>query len=211
MKNSTDITIILDRSGSMSGIKNATIESFNFFLNEQRSNKFKTNLSLAQFDHEYQMIYEEININLAQDLTNKSFVPRGSTALFDAIGTTINLTKERIKNRNKKNKPSNVIIAIITDGLENSSSKYSRKKIFKKIAKREKNDKWNFVFLAANQDAIQEGLKFGINSDKALTYQPDDSGVRHAMRSLSMGVMDLMNPEIEEFKFSELDRKKQKR
>ena len=89
MKNSTDITIILDRSGSMEYIKEATIKGFNSFIKEQKQSEENVNVSLVQFDHEYMVSYESIPVLEVRKLTNKSFEPRGTTALFDAIGTTI--------------------------------------------------------------------------------------------------------------------------
>jgi len=209
MKNLTDITIILDRSGSMFTIKSATIEGFNSFINKQQKGDFDANLTFVQFDNEYEKVYEQKEIKKVKYLNHETYIPRGTTALLDAIGLTINSTKKRIKNLDKSKKPRNVVIAIITDGYENASVEYSTKAIFNMIHKREKNDNWNFLFLAANQDAITEGAKFGIHQDRALTFANNDKGVKYSIRSMSEMCYNLSNDSISEIKFSEEERIKQ--
>ena len=209
MKNLTDITIILDRSGSMQSIKEATITAFNSFIKDQKKDGLPTNLSFIQFDDQYEKNYIEKDIHLAKELNAQTFEPRGMTALLDAIGTTIRSTKKRIKNSNKK--PNKLIIAIITDGYENASTKYTREKIFKMIRKREEKDNWKFVFLAANQDAIEEGAKFGINQNRAMTYHADDEGISNAIISFSNKLSSFKHSASLDLKFDQEDRKKQQR
>lgn len=119
-------------------------------------------MSFVQFDDVYEAIYEGKNIDEVQYLNCDSFQPRGLTALLDAVGTSIQTAKKRIKKLSKKERPEHVIFAIITDGMENASTKYTRTEIFDKIRKIEKKDGWKFVFIGANQDAISEASKFGI-------------------------------------------------
>ena len=209
MKKSTDITIILDRSGSMEMIKRSTINGFNSFLKEQQNTDGEAKLTLVQFDHEYQVIYEAVNINDVKGLNTDTFIPRGSTALLDAIGLTINNTKNRIKLLEKSEKPDNVLVVIITDGQENTSNKYTREKIFKKISKREKKDNWNFIFLGSNQDAIAEGSKFGIQADKALSFANNDRGTKMAFMSVSKIIHDSRIMEDAKLSFSDEDREMQ--
>jgi uncharacterized protein YegL len=185
MKKLTDITVILDRSGSMEYIKESTIKGFNSFLKEQQNSEGKAKLTLVQFDHEYQVVYEDVDIKNVKKLNNETFVPRGSTALLDAIGVTINNTKNRIKLLSKSKRPDNILVIIITDGEENSSNKYTREKIFSKISKRENKDNWKFIFLGSNQDAIAVGQEFGINANQSLTFNNSDEGTERAFMSVS--------------------------
>jgi len=210
MKKLTDITIILDRSGSMYSIKDTTIEGFNSFIKKQKKGDFDTNLTFVQFDDEYEKVYEQKDIKSVEYLNCKTFSPRGTTALLDTIGITINSTKKRIDTKEKSKKPANVIIAIITDGYENASVEYSRKAISKMIHKREKKDNWNFIFLAANQDAIKEGARFGIHSERALTFNSNRKGVENAFHSMSNICYSLSDDSISEIKFSNKDRIRQK-
>jgi len=211
MKNLTDITIILDRSGSMESIKTATIESVNTFLTDQKNDELKSIVSFVQFDDVYEIVYEGKDMDKVQYLNLDAFQPRGLTALLDAIGTTINATKKRIKQIPKKERPENVLVAIITDGMENASTKYTRSEIFKKIRKREEKNGWKFIFIAANQDAIYEASKFGIKREQALQFSADKDGMKDAMYSLSKKMYDMKREQNKSFLFDEEDRKKQER
>jgi uncharacterized protein YegL len=211
MKNLTDITIILDRSGSMQGIKEATITAFNTFLKEQKKDGLPTNLSFIQFDDQYEKNYTEKDIHLAKELNAQTFEPRGLTALLDAVGRTVKNTKKRIINKDKSERPDKVIIAIITDGFENASREYTREKIFKMIRKHEEKDNWKFVFLAANQDAIAEGARFGIHQDRAMTYRADKQGIHEAFLSFNNKLSNYKQSALVDLKFDEEDRKKQEK
>jgi hypothetical protein len=98
MENNSHIIIVLDRSGSTQSIAQSTIEGFNEFIEMQRSSAEPSKISLIQFDDQYQVVYQDINISQAEPLTGRTYVPRGSTALVDAIGTTINNNKTRESN-----------------------------------------------------------------------------------------------------------------
>lgn len=209
MKKGTDISIILDRSGSMGSIKEATIESFNAFLQEQQKSEHETILSLVQFDNEYETLIESTDIKLVNYLNDDTYVPRGSTALYDAIGITIASTKKRIKN--SKSKPENALLVIITDGFENASTKYSSSDIFKMIRKRESKDHWKFIYLAANQDAVLEGGKIGIHAKRSMTFSQDKQGISNALYSLSDNIECLKSCSTSDFSFKEADRAKQAR
>ena len=211
MSTTTDISIILDRSGSMESIQNATIEGFNSFLAAQQKDTEAATLSLYQFDHEYTTLYEAQPILNAAYLTDKTFVPRGMTALLDAIGTTISSTKKRIKKLPKNERPENLIITIITDGGENASTKYTKSKVLHKITKLEAKHGWKFVFIGANQDAISEARTFGIKEEQALTFAADDEGMVDMMYAVSDQISDLKKNNLSHFCFSEDDREKQRR
>ena len=211
MRKTTDITIILDRSGSMETIKSATIEGFNSFLRDQKKNELQSFITFVQFDDCYEMVYEEKNIENVQYLNRETFVPRGLTALLDAIGTTISSTKKRIKLLPKSKRPEDILIAIITDGMENASRKYTQDEIFRKIKSLEEEHGWKFVFIAANQDAIHEGLKYGIPKERALSFISNGDGMKEAMQSFSRAFYEMKNKKNKMFEFIEEDREKQKR
>src|SRR6185437_887189 len=116
--NFTDITIVLDRSGSMEVIADDTVGGFNQFLKEQKKVPGKALLTLVQFDHEYQFVHQAVPIGSVPLLTRKTYVPRGSTALLDAIGRAINETGQRLAALPEPERPGNVIVMILTDGLE---------------------------------------------------------------------------------------------
>lgn len=211
MKTKADISIILDRSGSMFSAVNETIEGFNSFLNSNKKNSNESRISLIQFDHEYQQNYEAIPIEDAKYLNNDNYTPRGSTALLDAIGKTIKNTSRRIKKLDDKDKPGKVFIVIITDGYENSSSQYSYKEINKMIRKKEDKKKWEFVYLGAGQDAIMEGEKFGVRKERAMMFKKSEVGIRNMFSSVHENIVMSMECKNKTgFKFKDSDREKQK-
>ena len=180
----TDITVVLDRSGSMQSTKSDTIGSFNSFLAEQRKVAGQATVSLVQFDDQYEPAYEGRPLDDAPDLTDDTYVPRGMTALLDAIGRTIVRTDERFAKQG--NRAELVIFVIITDGHENASKEYDREKIFKMIRSHERDHNWQFVFLGANQDAIAEAGGFGIMADHAMTYSAKHLGVAQSIMAKKM-------------------------
>ena len=116
MKYKTDINIVLDRSGSMSSIKADTIGGFNQFLKEQKKNPESARISLYQFDTIYEPVYSDRNLVEAPALTDSTFVPRGGTALIDAVCTTIDRVGERLRSMRPEDRPSQVLIVVVTDG-----------------------------------------------------------------------------------------------
>lgn len=175
-QNETEIVVVLDRSGSMGSIATATVQGFNDFLNEQQNSEGEAFITLVQFDDRYEMNYQSVPVKNAQPLIlGESFVPRGSTALLDSIGKTIeNLKTDR-----------DVVFVIITDGEENASKTYKKEAIMKMIETCEKEDKWKFVFLAANQDAIKTGSSIGIKGSNSITYSATTAGASRVFQTVS--------------------------
>lgn len=184
-KGLTDITIILDRSGSMSSVATDTIGGFNRFLADQKSAPGEAMLSLNQFDHEYEAVYRAIDIKSAPDLTASTFVPCGNTALLDAIGRGIVETGKRLGDLADDQKPEHVIFVILTDGHENASKEFTRQKIFDSIKHQTEKYNWKFLFLGANQDAIAVGATIGIPTMDSLTYAANAKGTARAFESTS--------------------------
>ncbi len=172
----TQIICILDRSGSMAN-KNLIVEAisgFNNFLDEQKKLKDKATLTVALFDDKYQLLYDNVDIQKVENITKDTWSPRGMTALYDAIGKTINTVKA---NRAKlgSEKPDKVLVCIVTDGLENASQEYTREGIKNLIGECEKED-WNFIYLAANQNAFAVGSSFGVSFGNTNTFAANDNG-----------------------------------
>ncbi len=178
MKDKTDITIILDRSGSMSSVKDDTIGGFNNFLAEQQKVEGEASLSLVQFDDQYEVVYVDKDINSADRLTQATFQPRGMTALFDAIGQTINSVGQRLANLAEDKRPNKVVFVILTDGFENASREFSASKISEMINHQRNNYKWEFMFIGANQDAVLSAKEIGIPAAAALTYAANAEGTK---------------------------------
>jgi len=187
LDNFTDITMILDRSGSMSSIQDATIKGFNDFVNEQKGVPGEGCWSLVQFDDQYDVVYAGKNQNDVPLLTPGTFQPRGSTALVDAVCRTIDQTEHRLSTICDEHKPTRVLLVILTDGYENASREYTTSDLNAKIARKRDIDKWQFIFLGANQDAIASARQYGIPTRSAMTYQASDEGTRAVFARASAG------------------------
>lgn len=183
----TQIVVVLDRSGSMQSIATPTVDGLNSFIKEQRNAKGDATLTLVQFDHEYQVDYIARPINEVKDLINgETFQPNGTTALFDAVGKTIN----------DLNTTDDVIFVIITDGHENASKEYDQKKVFGLIEEK-KNMGWNFLFLGANQDAIKAGASMGISANNSVNYNATTSSVNTLYSNVSSKVSNFRSSKFD--------------
>jgi len=179
----TQIICILDRSGSMSSIMSDSIGGFNTFLKQQKELPDEATLTVALFDDKYELLYDDVDIKKANELTKKDWFPRGTTALYDAIGKTINSVRtSHLKQGNEK--PTKVLVCIVTDGLENASKEYRINDI-KQLIKSCENDDWNFIYLAANQDAFNVGSSFGISGSNTYTYNATTAGVFNMSSTLN--------------------------
>ena len=184
----TEIAFILDRSGSMQPHAETAVAGFNEFLREQKEVEGIARLTLVLFDDRYEVPVDNIPVIEVVDLDQETYTPRGSTALLDAIGRTIKDFRKRIKELPEEARPGKVIFAIFTDGLENSSRHYDWKKIADKIRKRQDKDGWEFLFLAAGQDAIATAAQMNIGAHNAACAAPGATGIRTSSRSFSRKV-----------------------
>lgn len=206
----TEIIVVLDRSGSMDVIKKATIEGFNGFLAGQKAVEGKALLTLVQFDHEYELVHSGKDIREVAPMRDNTYMPRGTTALLDAIGRTIEETRDRIHCLNDEGSERKVVFVVITDGEENSSKEYNRRQIFDMIRRGEEKYKWQFVFLGANQDAIQEASRLGVKESRSMTFAADGDGAKNMYFDLSVNIGEL-RMEDKDFEFKMNQRKKQRR
>ena len=181
----THISVVLDRSGSMSSCKKDVIGGFNQLLEDQKKIKSDATLTLVQFDNEYEVLADTVNLNTVSALTNETYTPRGGTALLDAIGKTIVDTDATILGMDEKDRPENVIFVIITDGEENGSRNTSRDQAMQMINSHRTEKQWEFVFIGANQDAIQGGASIGVRASSAMTYASTGIGTRAMYTTLS--------------------------
>ena len=175
----------------MQSIASDVIGGFNGFLAEQQRQVGDCRLTLIQFDDQYEVVYAAEPIAHASRLTVDLFQPRGSTALLDAIGRTIDGTGGRLAALSEDERPDRVMLVIITDGLENASSDFTRARIFDMISTQRDVFHWSFLFLAANQDAIAEGASVGIGAQQSLNFSATGAGIRAASRRMSRAVSSL--------------------
>jgi len=182
--NFTRIAIVLDRSGPMESCKESTVSGFNEFIRTQQELPGEAMVKLVQFDDRYETVFD-MNLKLCPELTQNTFVPRGSTALLDAQGRTIVELGKELAALPENERPSKVIVVTLTDGLENASKEYNLERIGELI--REQRDKynWDFVFLGANQDAIQTAAAMNIPLPSAMSYSTSKAGIAATMAAVS--------------------------
>ena len=168
MKN-TEIIFVIDKSGSMMNLAGDTIGGFNGFVASQKALEGKATLTTVLFDSTYRTIHNNVDINEVKPLTSADYVPGGMTAMLDAIGDTINNVQNRHDDLGVE-KPEKVLFVITTDGEENSSHKYTKSQIEKMIKHQTNGHGWEFMFLGANMDAVNEAAGIGIKADRAVDY-----------------------------------------
>ena len=180
----TELVFILDRSGSMSGLESDTIGGFNGMLRRQRQESADILVSTVLFDDVVEVIHDRVPIGDVPPLTEREYFTRGCTALLDAIGDSIHHIRNIHKYAREEDRPVRTMFVITTDGLENSSVRYTAKKVKKLIGHQEKKHGWEFVFLGANMDAVAVAGDLGIRRENSVEFACDAHGVRENFASL---------------------------
>ena len=180
-----EIICIWDRSGSMQSLVSDAIGGFNSFLEKEKKNSPDSRLTLVLFHDYWEIVEDGAKITAVAPLNEKSYVPQGCTALYDTIGDTMNAVGQRLDKTAPEARPSKVLVAIFTDGLENASTKFSSKQIQEMIRHQREVYSWEFLFLAANQDAIATGERIGVDHSAAVNVQADPAGYRAVGQSMS--------------------------
>ena len=190
-----DLTIVLDRSGSMEACAAATIAGFNSFLDQQKAQPGQAALSLHQFDDAYETVYSGIPLAEVTPLDETTFVPRGHTRLLDAIGRTIETTSRRHDQLPEPQRPGRVLVAVITDGQENASTRFSPQRVSELIVQCKTNRGWQFVFIGTEQAAITDAAGWGVDQAYSIRFSAAraDSvrGSWKALSGLSSRIRDL--------------------
>lgn len=166
---------LLDRSGSMETCRDDTIGGFNAFVDAQKVDG--GTMTLVLFDHEVDVLYQNKAIGEVEPLTANTFVPRGGTALYDALGHVL-----------KMDLPRDTVCIVLTDGDENSSRTYTAAHVKDLIENKQTNDGWSFVYLGANQDTIMNAERLGIRTSMAYDTRTDTPELFRALsQTVSMG------------------------
>jgi hypothetical protein len=177
----TEIVCIIDRSGSMDSIKMDAIGGFNNFLADQKKEKGKAIMTIALFDNEYILMCSGKPLGDVEPFNENTYVPRGSTALLDAVGRTINETNQR--------NPEKAIIVVLTDGHENSSHEFTKQAIKKMIADCEAKG-WVVVYLSADANAFEDGRTVGVGINNIMSFSADQRGANIGTMSASYATSD---------------------
>jgi hypothetical protein len=198
------ICLLVDRSGSMRAIQKVAEDGINEFISGQAAQTGKRTIRLAHFDDQYQTVFPS---QAAQDCPRYSIVPRGMTALCDAMGKAINEFGAELAAIPEDERPGAVIFAIMTDGAENSSREFTADAIKGMVAQQESDYNWQFMYLGANQDAVLTAQTIGINPNHAITYTASSAGTRSVLDSMNRGVAMAAAPTMDWAGFDDDDRK----
>lgn len=174
----TDLTILVDRSGSMSSIKADMDGGLNEFMDSQKKLPGTLRVSLYQFDSVYERVYASLDV---KDVPEFNLHPRGGTALYDALGRAIDDTGDRLRRMPEKERPAKVMFMVITDGQENASKERTSEQVKKLVKQQEDQWNWTFVYLGANVDAFAAGASIGVRSSHAAGYSPTSGGIKGMM------------------------------
>lgn len=171
-----DLIFIMDRSGSMMGSQKDTIGGFNSFIQQEIKKELDTRVTTILFDNEYEILYKRKPIHEVKELTEKEYWVRGTTALLDAIGKTINTLDKEIDNK--------TLVVIMTDGYENASREYTKQQIQNLIA----NHNWEFIYIGADIDSYSEAANYGFKRSRIANYRKSKQGVKDAYTSINSAV-----------------------
>jgi hypothetical protein len=189
----TELVMIIDKSGSMSGLESDTIGGFNSMLNQHKKGDGLCRLTTIFFSDSAKIIHDRVDISTVKPLTEADYIPGGCTALLDAVGNAINHTKAIQAGASAETRANKVVFVIITDGYENASREYSAPQIKQMISQQQDKDGWDFIFLGANIDAIETARNFGIDETRAANFVSDEAGIGVMYDAESCLMSDIRN------------------
>ena len=176
LNNTTELVFILDNSGSMAGMEKDTIGGFNAMIEKQREVVGEVYVSTVLFNNSSRVIHDRISIKRIEPMSEQQYRVGGGTALLDAIGGAIHHIGNVHKYARKEDVPAKTIFLITTDGMENASHQYSSEQVKKMIRRQEERYGWEFIFVAANIDAIKTAGSIGIRKERAAGYRQTRGG-----------------------------------
>lgn len=170
-----ELVMILDKSGSMHGLEADTIGGFNAMIEKEKKLGIDVRVTTVLFNDKMDRLYEHREIRNVRPLTERTYETGGTTALLDAVGDTI-LRMEQSGAADRQG--TKVIVVIITDGMENASTEFTKAKVKELISEKQEKAGWDFIYLGANIDAAEEADAIGVRKANAVTYKNTSSGVR---------------------------------
>ena len=202
----TLIAALLDRSGSMSTSIESTEDGWRELINGQRATPGQCRVTLAQFDHEYEVLYPPTDIGAVPEFVLE---PRGRTALLDAAGRFITEVGEHLSATPEPERPGHVICLIMTDGMENASRDWTWAALKRLITQQREVYSWEFIFLGADIDAVEVGRRMGVDERYAMTFDKRNYASNRAAFASAHDVMAKRRMSVGgDDGFGEEDRKK---
>jgi hypothetical protein len=185
----THIIFVVDRSGSMGSIAKDMIGGYNQFIEDQKKLEGECVVSFYQFDNVYESVFERVPLKDVVELTAETYVPRAMTALYDAMGRTINSYGEFLSSIPEEERPERVLFVTITDGDNNASIEFDMAKVAELVKTQTEKYQWDFVFLGSNIDAWEGGGSLNIKSSSTLQFANSGGSVKAAFASLNSNTL----------------------
>lgn len=193
--NITELVFILDRSGSMAGLESDTIGGFNAMIEKQKKLDGKVFVSTVLFDNDTEVLHDRMDIQDIEPMTDEQYNVRGCTALLDAVGGAIHHIGNIHKYARPEDVPEHTMFVITTDGQENASHRYNSETVKKMIKRQEECYGWEFLFVAANIDAVETAKSIGIRRERAANYTYSKKGTRNLYDAVDCAVTSMRNCE----------------
>jgi hypothetical protein len=196
----------------MESIRDDVIGGFNAFLARQQAEPGQATLSLVQFDSQdpYEVLYHFVPLGQVPPLSAERYVPRARTPLLDALGRGIADLDATLAAMPLARRPEQVVVVVVTDGLENASREFSHAQVRAMIAAHEAEG-WQFVFLSADLAAVAEAERIGFAADRLMAFDLDSQGTESMWQSVSENTSDYRSGRRRAMGFGEVDRQRQRR
>lgn len=187
----TEMVFIIDKSGSMAGMEEDTVGGFNAMIEKQKKLDGKCYVSTVLFSNRSSVLHDRIDIQKIEPLTEREYCVGGGTALLDAIGGAIHHIGNVHKYVRNEDVPEHTIFVITTDGMENASCEYDSERVKQMIRRQEERYGWEFLFVAANIDAVETARNIGIRRERAANYKQTREGTHKVYEAVEYAMCSL--------------------
>ncbi len=177
-KDLTELVFILDKSGSMADMVEDTVGGFNAMIEKQKKLDGEVLVSTVLFSNNSKVLHDRVPIEKIEPLNEDQYHVGGGTALIDAIGSAVSHIGNIHKYAREEDRPEHTLFVITTDGMENSSRIFGSEQVKQMIKRQKELYGWEFIFAAADIEAVETARNIGINPDRAAMYARTKAGTR---------------------------------
>lgn len=176
----TAVRMVVDESGSMGHVQHETVAGYRDFLDSLRATPADVRVSLDIFDNVPRTVYENEYLERADGLDGErahyDAHSGGGTALWDAFGDAIDRQAKLAV------EDDHIIMAVITDGYDTDSTRYTHASIKAKVAEKRATGKWEFIWLGPNQKTAED---LGIKPENVFVLSDAAGGIAGALAQVA--------------------------